>query len=487
MVVLDPEVACHPGCLVRLGVDALQQGWEFSVECEQCSNWYHGLCVGFRQEWEVPDLWFCRPCRGEVYEASTSPEAVPQPTEANTLSATSSVASSSGREPSSGQLPATEGQDPMAPSTSEQGRAEEVTRGEGQAPQQDSSCESASSTRRPVVDRHQGSGSGREMEAIVAELPPPPQAPTNSAPPAAARIQLLPPSTPPDAEAPGRGSDIPYGSPQWTDLPPLERMLSLFGSQQTAPTAPPQRPPVPVRANSAPPSSPPVVSSSARGRGRPRGSRNKPASASSTLAHPPSSPQQALGSPVLPTPPARVQSAPSPQPTGEAAPAEVRDKPRGSMNKPRVDQPAPLALESQPEGLVSSASSAETSVLLPQGDGQQHQEYSDQPSTETSPAVDEPSGQGEVGILSQTHTKRYCAVVPVESSALNTRMTDHMSRLLGIFTAEPVSFICVCPDISQISLPSRRSLPPLLLCGRWMRVRRLICAQSAASTQSGTT
>lgn len=417
MVVLDPEVACHPGCLVRRGVDALQQGWEFSVQCEQCSNWYHGLCVGFRQEREVPDLWFCRPCRGEVYEVSTSLGAVPQPTVASTLSATSSIANSSDREPNRGQSPESEGQNRVVPPTSGQGelRDEEVARSLGQAPEQDS--EGAPCMSKSVVDRHQGSGSRSEAEAVVAELPPPPQASTNPAPPAAGRVQPLPPSTLPDAEAPGRGNDPPYGSPQWTDLPPLERMLSLFGSQQITPAPPPQRPPVPVRADSAPPSSPPVVSSSARGRGRPRGSRNKPApAASSPLAHPPSSPQRAPGSPVLPTLLEGVPSAPSPPPTGDAPPAKVRGRPRGSKNKPRVDQPAPPALESQPEGLVSSSSSAETSVLPPQGDGQQHQEDSAQPSTDNSLAVDEPSRQGEAGILSQTHTKRCTVCIEVARS-----------------------------------------------------------------------
>lgn len=33
VVVLDPDVGCHPGCLLRSAVDAFQQpGWEFSVQ-----------------------------------------------------------------------------------------------------------------------------------------------------------------------------------------------------------------------------------------------------------------------------------------------------------------------------------------------------------------------------------------------------------------------------------------------------------------------
>lgn len=54
---------------------------------------------------------------------------------------------------------------------------------------------------------------------------------------------------------------------------------------------------------------------------------------------------------------------------------------------------------------MSSASSVETSVLPSQGDGQQNVEDSAQPSTETSVAVDEPSPQGEPGILPQMHAK----------------------------------------------------------------------------------
>lgn len=33
-------------------------------QCERCSEWFHGLCVGFREESAVPDLWICRSCRG---------------------------------------------------------------------------------------------------------------------------------------------------------------------------------------------------------------------------------------------------------------------------------------------------------------------------------------------------------------------------------------------------------------------------------------
>ena len=36
VVVLDPDVGCHPGCLLRGAVDAFQQpGWEFSVQVKR--------------------------------------------------------------------------------------------------------------------------------------------------------------------------------------------------------------------------------------------------------------------------------------------------------------------------------------------------------------------------------------------------------------------------------------------------------------------
>lgn len=38
VVVLDPEVGCHAGCLLRGAVDALQEhGWEFSVQVGRLS------------------------------------------------------------------------------------------------------------------------------------------------------------------------------------------------------------------------------------------------------------------------------------------------------------------------------------------------------------------------------------------------------------------------------------------------------------------
>lgn len=40
VVVLDPDVGCHPGCLLRSAVDAFQQpGWEFSVQVKPPRLW----------------------------------------------------------------------------------------------------------------------------------------------------------------------------------------------------------------------------------------------------------------------------------------------------------------------------------------------------------------------------------------------------------------------------------------------------------------
>ncbi|CAN0453349.1 unnamed protein product, partial [Discosporangium mesarthrocarpum] len=36
-------------------------------QCEQCTRWYHGVCVGFDDERSVPDLWLCGPCRGTAH------------------------------------------------------------------------------------------------------------------------------------------------------------------------------------------------------------------------------------------------------------------------------------------------------------------------------------------------------------------------------------------------------------------------------------
>lgn len=32
VAVLDPDVGCHSGCLLRGAIDAFQRGWEFSVQ-----------------------------------------------------------------------------------------------------------------------------------------------------------------------------------------------------------------------------------------------------------------------------------------------------------------------------------------------------------------------------------------------------------------------------------------------------------------------
>ena len=37
-------------------------GANFSVECDGCQMWYHGLCVELTELNDVPDTWRCPPC-----------------------------------------------------------------------------------------------------------------------------------------------------------------------------------------------------------------------------------------------------------------------------------------------------------------------------------------------------------------------------------------------------------------------------------------
>lgn len=355
VVVLDPEVACHVGCLVRRGVDAIQQGWEFSVQCEQCSTWYHGLCVGFRQEWEIPDLWICRPCRGESYQITLDPNAITEPAAIVARGRTSSGSnhgSTRGRRAS----PPTASHDRLPPSVSGQGESErgEIVGGQGQVPEQVNSNGDSPRISRSASDGGQEIGprsdQGRAMSSVAAQdqvsVNPPALAPQ-------ARVQSPPSSQPPGAPAEERGNATWSGSSisPLSDRPLSEPMAALFGSQPQAlatplPTVCPTRPPEPVRATSAPTLTTPGAASSPRGRGRPRGSRNTPAFSWPQSAQALTSPQeQAPSSPTpLTSTAARASSAPPFRPPGAAAPARgKRGRPRGSKNKPpaqRSVQPA---------------------------------------------------------------------------------------------------------------------------------------------------
>ena len=379
VVVLDPDVACHTGCLVRRGVDALQQGWEFSVQCEQCSKWYHGLCVGFRREWEVPDLWFCRPCRGESYGVASNPDGVSEPAAAGARQA-SSGADSNGRGHTGGQPP--QGHDVVNPLVSGQGRATEVASSGCQVHEQDSASGSTSSVSRTPSDRRQGTS---EVGAL-AEVAEPQAPPIRPAPPARLEdIESPPPRPPSAAEAPGQVIGAPYGSPQWSSVPPRESLPSLFDPQQDAPANS-----TPVLANSDPPSSPPAAAPSARGRGRPRGSRNKPASARS-----PPVPLPAPGSTMVPAPSATPHSTQSPPPTGAGAPSRSRGRPRGSKNKP---PPQPTASEGQP-GSHSAPPTSVNPTALPSQENEQQQQQNDsaRPHAETSVTTERVLHSGKIG------------------------------------------------------------------------------------------
>jgi len=380
VVVLDPDVTCHAGCLVRRGVDAFERGWEFSVQCENCSKWYHGLCVGFSQEREVPDQWFCRPCRGESYQAMSNPDAITEPAAEGARQGTTAGAESGGRRQTGGRL--AEGHDVVHPSVSGQGRLSEAARNGCEVREQDSSSSGVS---RAASDRQRrGNGEG----TLLAEVAGPQRAPQCPAPPAQLENVESPSPRPPSAvEASGQVSGAPNESTQWPTLPSPERVLSLFDPQQHAPMSVTPGSSLPLPTNADPPLPPPVaVSSAPRGRGRPRGSRNKSASPRSPHVQPPASPQPVPVSPIVPVPSAGVQSTQSTPRTGAAGSARGRGRPRGSKNsKPPPDPPASEAQQ----GSQSAPPTSEDPAARPsQGEEQQQQRESAHPLVENSVKAD---------------------------------------------------------------------------------------------------
>ncbi|CAM9926571.1 unnamed protein product, partial [Ectocarpus sp. 13 AM-2016] len=373
VVVLDPEVACHVGCLVRRGVDAIQQGWEFSVQCEQCSTWYHGLCVGFRQEWEIPDLWICRPCRGESYQITLDPDAITEPAAIVARGRTSSGSnhgSTRGRRAS----PPSASHDRLAPSVSGQEGSEpgEAASSRGQVPEQVNSIGDTPRISRSVSDGGQGIGprsdQGRAVSNITAEdhvsVNPPALAPQS-------RVQSPSSSQPAGAPAEERDNATSSGSSTspLSNRPLSERMAALFSSQPQAlatplPSVLPTRPPEPVRATSAPTLTTPGAASPARVRGRPRGSRSMPESSRPQRAQALTSPQeQAHASPMPPTSTAARASSASPlPPPGAAAPVRgKRGRPRGSKNK----QPAQPAAQPEVQPAVQPAAQPAVPLTVP--------------------------------------------------------------------------------------------------------------------------
>ncbi|CAM9435846.1 unnamed protein product [Ectocarpus sp. 4 AP-2014] len=365
VVVLDPEVACHVGCLVRRGVDAIQQGWEFSVQCEQCSTWYHGLCVGFRQESEIPDLWICRPCRGESYQITLDPDAITEPTAIVARGRTSSGSnhgSTRGRRAS----PPSASHDGLPPSVSGQEGSEpgEVVSSLGQVPEQVDSFGDAHRISRSVSDGGQGIATRSDQGRAMPNIPAQDQVSVNL--PALApqsRVQSPSSSQPPGAPAEERDNATSSGSSTspLSDRPLSERMAALFSSQPQALATPlpsvfPTRPPEPVRATSAPTLTTPGAASPPRGRGRPRGSRNMPESSRPQSAQALTSPQeQAHASPTpLASTAARASSASPLPPPGAAAPRGKRGRSRGSKNKQPAQPAAQQAVQPAMQPAVPS-------------------------------------------------------------------------------------------------------------------------------------
>ena len=53
----DGETRCVCGSLSDKGL---------MVQCDKCEAWQHGVCVGFKEEDEVPDNWFCARCEAKL-------------------------------------------------------------------------------------------------------------------------------------------------------------------------------------------------------------------------------------------------------------------------------------------------------------------------------------------------------------------------------------------------------------------------------------
>lgn len=407
VVVLDPGVACHVGCLVRRGVDALQQGWEFSVQCEQCSKWYHGLCVGFRQEWQVPDLWFCRPCRGESYQIVLNPDAITEP----------AAIVDRGRASPGGSRSENRGQDggdsregtlDVPPSLSAQGGSGEVASGGTQGHEVRNAVSSAPGIDTTALERLQETDSTSYAGVPSAGVAETQQPPVSAATPAlGAPVQSPSSSLTPVETAPG-GS---YTSS--SNLPPLERMGTSLDARQQEPAASPPAsspaestsnlsgaphqarampspsnasptPPTPAAANSAPFVFPQVAVPRVRGRGRPRGSRKK-----TTGSQPSQAPRQTSANPTMTAPPR----------PGAGAPARPRGRPRGSKNKPKPPAPAqptagppvPTIPAPQPERRSPSPTPAESPASPPRGQRQQR------PQQEQAGDGEETPVEGEAG------------------------------------------------------------------------------------------
>lgn len=345
-------------------------------QCEQCSGWFHGVCVGISEETAVPDRWFCNPCIGQPH--LTAPVTVTAPAVRATGSSRGRGSSgrNRGRGRGRGRGQSSGRQDRAPPLASAQVQERGAARGRGQVPEQDgsdigsrtlsrTSVDGGPATSAPATEETDVSHSGAPQQASASPTPPPP--------PVQAQSTLSPSST--AATAPARGSDRPRGSA-------VETAVSLSAAPQRAPASP-ASPARPVQVQSAA-SPPPAVAAAP--------------DATVSLSAPP---QQAPGSPAPPAPPTQVQSTPSPSPEVAAAPSRGRGRGRGSRNAspsakpstPLVSAPPvsapPVSAPTQATPAPASPPSVPPSVPPPD----RHQEQQQQPPP--APIADQPcTGDG---------------------------------------------------------------------------------------------
>ena len=50
------------------GAQELEHGSSLMIQCEICSAWQHGPCVGILENGEVPESYYCEQCRPDLHE-----------------------------------------------------------------------------------------------------------------------------------------------------------------------------------------------------------------------------------------------------------------------------------------------------------------------------------------------------------------------------------------------------------------------------------
>ena len=324
-------------------------------QCEQCSGWFHGLCVGFREETAVPDRWFCNPCIGQPHLTAPNPGTVAAPAARATASARGRGSSGRnrvrGRGHGRGQPSGRQDRAPPLASAQVQGRG--AARGRGQVSEQHESDNGSRASSRAAVDGRRATSTPEPEETAVSLLNAPqqtPASPTPSAPPVQAQST---PSPSPAVSAAPQGRGRPRGST-------VETAVALSAAPQQAPASPtPPTPPAQARSTLSP--LPAVAAAPPSGRDRPRGSTVETAVPLSAA------PQQAPASPAPPAPPVQVQSAPSLSPAVAAAPPRGRGRQRGSRNALPSAKPSasPVSAPAQATLAPASPPSVPPSVLPP--------------------------------------------------------------------------------------------------------------------------